>query len=168
MPRRWYVAQTGSRQEGVAVENLERQAFQSFCPRFPKLRRHARRVETVLEPLFPGYVFVRFDVSIDPWRSINGTRGVSRLVGANAARPLPMPEAAMTHVRRLCEGGAESSGVDSIRVGDPVRILSGPFAEQLATVQSLHSAGRIRVLLGILGGEAPLQLAAGAVAPVGP
>ncbi|WP_066801114.1 transcription termination/antitermination protein NusG [Sphingomonas soli] len=163
MPRRWYVAETETRGEGVAVANLERQSFTSFCPRFRKVRRHARRVDTVLAPLFPGYVFVRFDVDTDPWRSINGTRGVRRLVSISPARPRPMPEAAMTQL--LASFGEDPAPEASVRIGDSVKIVSGPFAEQLATVESLDGKGRVRVLLEILGSSTGLRLSADSIVP---
>lgn len=160
--RQWYVAETEPRKEGLAVANLERQSFSSLCPRFQKIRRHARREETVLAPLFPGYVFVRFDVDSDPWRSINGTMGVRRLISFNA-RPQPMPDLAIHPLLARCNDGILAPIANDLRVGEVVRVISGPFAEQLATVESLDDKGRVRVLLDILGRAASLRLGAGSV-----
>ena len=57
----WYVVETLPRAELVAQSHLQRQSFGCFFPQFEKTRRHARRVDRVLAPVFPGYVFVRFD-----------------------------------------------------------------------------------------------------------
>jgi hypothetical protein len=76
--KRWYVARTQPRAEGRAIANLEKQNFRTFCPRFRKSRQHARRVENVLVPLFPSYIFVRLDLSRDRWRSVNGLRTICR------------------------------------------------------------------------------------------
>ena len=83
---RWYVAQSTPRKEGVAIQNLRNQGFDAYCPRVRRTRRHARKFSTVNEPLFPGYVFVAIDVTEQPWRSINGTFGVTRIL-TDSAQP---------------------------------------------------------------------------------
>lgn len=150
----------------LALQHLERQGFAAFCPRFRKTRRHARRIDHVLSPVFPGYIFVRFDRDQDQWRSINGTVGVSRLVGNSSARPQPMPDAAMETIMARCEGGVMVGAMDAFHQGQQVRLLSGPFADQLAEVERLHDRGRVRVLLNILGGISPVDLHVSAIAPV--
>jgi transcription antitermination factor NusG len=163
--RRWYVAVTEPGKEGLAVRNLEQQSFRSMCPRFRKTRRHARRTHEVLAPLFPGYVFVSFDVDNDPWRSINGTLGVRRLISFDPARPQPMPEAAMTQLMGRCDDGLVTRLIGGVRAGDAVKVISGPFAGQLAAVESLDAKGRVRILLDILGGATGLQIRIGCLAP---
>src|SRR5690349_20642365 len=75
--RRWYAVQCLSNREGGAAAHLENQNFPVFLPRRRKTCRHARRIETVLVPFFPGYLFVTLDLSKDRWRSVNGTYGVA-------------------------------------------------------------------------------------------
>ena len=165
LSRRWYVAVTEPGKEGLAVRNLEQQSFRSLCPRFRTTRRHARRTHEVLAPLFPGYVFVSFDVDNDPWRSINGTLGVRRLISFDPARPQPMPDAAMTQLLGRCHDGIVTRLIGGVQPGDAVKIVSGPFAGQLAEVESLDTKGRVRILLNILGGATGLQIKIGCLAP---
>ena len=86
--RRWYAVHTQPQAEGKAEFNLRRQGFEVYCPRLRKQRRHARRIDTVLTPLFPRYLFTALDVDEQPWRAINGTFGVVHLVGCGE-RPTP-------------------------------------------------------------------------------
>src|SRR5258707_8208915 len=88
---RWYVAQTHPRAEAKAAEQLNRQGFHVYLPRFLKRRRHARRIETVAAPLFPRYLFVTVDMMCQRWRSIHSTIGVSRLV-CNGDDPVPVAD----------------------------------------------------------------------------
>lgn len=166
---RWYVAETLPGREGVAIQNLRRQAFRGFCPRFRKLRKHARRQDVVLVPLFPGYVFIALDPEREPWRSINGTFGIRRLIGSDGSRPRPMPEAAMEQILARCADGAD--GIVTRLLDDPepgrrVRIINGPFADSLASIESLDGRGRVRILLDILGGECPVSMNVDCLAPV--
>jgi len=162
---RWYVAETLPHKEDMAIQNLRRQAFRSFCPRFRKLRKHARRQSMVLAPLFPGYVFVFLDPDQQPWRSINGTFGVRRLVGSEGVRPQPMPDAAMELILARCTDGVMTRLLDDPEPGRRVRIISGPFADSLASVETLDDRGRVHVLLDILGGECSIRMDINCLAP---
>lgn len=162
---RWYVVETIPRKEALAVEHLRRQAFQGFCPRLRKLRRHARKREHILVPLFPNYVFVRFDADNRPWRSINGTLGVKHLIGSESNRPQPMPGAAMEAILSRCEDGVVTQLIDEPREGQTVRIIAGPFAESLAAIETLDDRGRVSVLLDILGRRTSVRLTMNSLAP---
>src|SRR5690348_6651754 len=73
---RWYAVHCLSHREGVAAGHLRNQEYSVFLPLRRKTRRHARKIETVRVPFFPGYLFIRIDTSRDRWRSVNGTYGV--------------------------------------------------------------------------------------------
>ena len=161
----WFVAETQPRKERIAEVNLHRQSFANLCPRFRAVRRHARRTESVLTPLFPGYVFVRFDPKRDPWRAINGTLGVKRLLTLDPYNPVPMPENVMAHILARCEDGLMTRLVDDLTPGMKVRIIDGPLANAVAEVESLNAAGRVRVLLEILGLSTPVTLDQASLAP---
>src|SRR5215831_10830985 len=87
---RWYLAHTRPNNERKAEFHLNAQGFVTFLPQIEKTIRHARRLATVRRPLFPRYLFVRFDVTQDRWLSVNGTIGVGRLVMQDG-RPVAVP-----------------------------------------------------------------------------
>jgi transcription antitermination factor NusG len=150
----WFVAQTLHHREKLAALHLGAQGFRIFLPRFRKTVRHARQLREVVAPVFPGYIFLILDPERDRWRSINGTFGVARLVSAQG-RPVPVPcgtvEAmiATTDQSGLVRLGGE------LTPGQAVRVVAGPFAGGLGVLERLDGKGRVRVLLRIMGGEAP-------------
>ena len=73
---RWYVVQTHPHAESRAMEQLRQQGFVTYLPKLLKQRRHARKVETVIRPLFPRYLFVLVDITTQRWRAIHSTIGV--------------------------------------------------------------------------------------------
>jgi transcriptional antiterminator RfaH len=164
-PAAWYVVETQPRAEREAQSHLARQHFGSFCPRFRKTRRHARRTDEVMVPVFPGYLFVTFDPERDNWTAINGTRGVRRLVGPRANRPDAMPPAAMEALFARCEGELITSLCPTLAAGQTVRMLNGPFADVLAEVERLDERGRVRVLLDLLGGRTGVVVDVADLAP---
>lgn len=149
----WYAVEVQPQAERRAQENLLRQGFENFCPRVKKIRSHARRKELVLAPLFPGYLFVRFDKMRHQWRSINGTLGVRRLVSADPGRPQAMPDAAIQLLISRCDPGTGCLSDEPLGPGINVRFVAGPLIDRLATVESLEPGGRVRLLLEILGGH---------------
>jgi transcriptional antiterminator RfaH len=134
-------------------------------PKREKTVRHARKLRTVVAPFFPRYMFVVLDLERDQWRPINGTRGVANLVMQGdrnlvmqGDRPQPVPLG-------IVETLVASTGEDGLlkvrprlNVGDPVRLLQGPFAEYLGTLDRLDDSGRVRVLLEMLGRRVPVTV----------
>ncbi len=154
--RRWRLVRTHARREAFAAEQLQRQGFRVFLPRQLKTVRHARRLRVTLAAYFPGYLFVELDLAGDRWRSVGGTLGVAHLVG-HGEQPAAVPRGV---VEALIEA-ADERGVlagPQLRAGQQVRITAGAFADQLAVIERMDDAGRVRVLLEIMGAQAPVTL----------
>jgi transcriptional antiterminator RfaH len=149
---RWYVVHSQPHREKRAAAHLQFQGFRTFLPLQRKTVRHARQFRVTEAPFFPRYLFVRFSVDHDRWRSIWGTVGVSRLL-MEGERPLPVAE------KIVCEliDRAEPSGLlalpPSLEPGQKVRLTAGPFAGLVGTLAALDEKQRVRVLLDLMGTE---------------
>jgi len=148
---RWYAVNTQAHQEARADENLRRQGFDSWLPRFRRQRKHARRIDHVLAPLFPGYLFVRLDPEIERWRSINGTFGVVRLL-CNGDAPLAVPDGLVEEIMQRRDGcGTVVLPPRSLAFGKVVRVVAGPFADLEGLVQEMPGRDRVVLLFNLLG-----------------
>ena len=163
---RWYVAQVLSQKEGYAAEHLARQGFQTFFPRFSRASGRAGKRGAVLAPLFPGYIFVKFDIKVDRWLAVNSTRGVIRLVGPRLSAPSAVSADLIALLMSRCSGGILDKLPDYIRAGDRIQINAGPLAGQIAQIESFDDRGRVRVLLSMLGAEHSVAVTADQLAPV--
>jgi transcription elongation factor/antiterminator RfaH len=162
---RWYVVYTLPHRERSAQLHLRNQGFQTFLPLLSKTSRHARRYNTVLAPLFPRYIFVAFDVTRTRWRTINGTRGVTTLIMQDD-RPAPAQSGIVeTLIASSSPAGEVLFWRDAV-TGDRVRLIAGPFAGQLGILQRLNSAGRVQVLLEIMGTQILTKLHMRSLVPV--
>jgi transcriptional antiterminator RfaH len=162
---RWFVAQTLHQREKLAALHLGAQGFRSFLPRFRKTIRHARQLREVVAPVFPGYIFLILDTERDRWRSINGTFGIARLVSAHG-RPVPVPRGTVeAMIEAMDQRGLVRLGTD-LTPGQAVRVIAGPFAGGLGVLERLDGKARVRVLLQIMGGEAPFSMDRAALAAV--
>jgi transcription antitermination factor NusG len=121
------------------------------------MRRHARKIEKVRRPFFPGYLFVSLDIERERWRSINSTVGVIRIILQNE-RPAPAP----VGVVEALMAASDSDDVLQIRmdlnVGQKVRVIDGPLADLIGELDQLTDPDRVRVLLDIMGGRTRVTL----------
>ncbi len=162
--KRWYVARTQPHAEGRAAANLETQSFLAFCPRFRKSRRHARRLESVLMPLFPSYIFVQLDLSCDRWRSVKSTRGVAQMI-MHGDMPQAVASGVVESLRQRLRADGSVDLTPRLELGQSVRITHGPFADLVGTLDQLDSSGRVRVLLSLLGRSVSVALKGEALLP---
>jgi transcription elongation factor/antiterminator RfaH len=162
---RWYAVHTLPLSEVRAEWHLGNQGFQTFMPKRRKTVRHARKSSTVEAPFFPRYLFIVLDRSRHQWRSINGTYGVSRLVMCGG-EPHPVPRGVVEALMASVDGSGILQLGQHFQVGGPVRLLAGPFAEQLAILDHLDDVGRVRVLLEIFGRKVAVSTEAKNVLPL--
>ncbi|MEQ8356277.1 MAG: transcription termination/antitermination NusG family protein [Kiloniellaceae bacterium] len=154
---RWYVAQTQVHGEERARVNLERQGFHAYLPCYRRERRHARRVDEVRAPLFPGYIFVELDLDCAPWRSINGTLGVARLI-CRAERPVALPPGVVEELTaREDDRGLVVLQPRRFRKGEALRIVHGALADCLGFFEKMADRDRVILLLDLLGRKVRVQ-----------
>jgi transcriptional antiterminator RfaH len=149
---RWYAAYTQPQTEARAAQQLRNQGFDVFLPLCRRLRRHARRSETVLRPLFPRYLFVALDSERQRWRSVNGTRGIIHLV-CQGDRPAAVPAGVVEALRARADGTG-AVPLDALAVferGQPVLVTDGPFAGHTGRYEALTADQRVILLLELLG-----------------
>lgn len=154
---RWYVAQVQPRREPLAVEHLERQGFATFVPKILRRCRAAKGPALRREALFPAYVFVRFDMRRDRWRSINGTIGVARLVSFGE-KPAALPNGFVEALLQRMNGEDEISMDTPLANGSSVRVVGGIFDELTGTILKRKSRERVFVLLDLLSGAHQVEL----------
>lgn len=162
----WYAVHTKARNERLAVEHLERQGYRTHLPLIRAARHRRGRWQGTVEPLFPGYVFVRLDLRSDNSAPIRSTRGVIGLVRFGG-EPLPVPHAFM-RVLHAARGDANDP-IDPdhlLRAGDRVTLVEGPMTGLMAIVEAKSGRDRVLLLLELLGRQNRISAARHQVAPV--
>ena len=147
----WFVAQLKPNCAAIAERNLVRQGFALFSP-FEQLSvRRGQQFKLVQKPLFPGYIFINMAAGSAPWQSINATYGVSRLVSFSLSAPAPVPADLMANLMLRCDAAGKLMPSRTFAEGEAVRIIAGPFADFIGTVEGIAPQQRIWLLLDILG-----------------
>lgn len=155
--QRWYAAQVQPRRERLALAHLARQDFATYCPVVKRTRRLGGRSVTGEEAMFPGYVFVAFDIQRERWRSVNGTIGVMRLISFGT-QPAPLPQGFVERLQDLAGTGGLVRYAETFQPGDSVRIVGGAFNGLCGALASGGARERVTVLLQLLSGETKVTL----------
>jgi transcriptional antiterminator RfaH len=153
----WHVVYTNIRCEFRANMGLKAKGFETFLPYLRKRIRHARYTQAVERPLFPRYLFVRFDVEKDEWFDpIKSTDGVEDIIRNNSI-PVRIPQAELDPIIHAQKAGefdlTRKRPISSeYAEGEVIRISAGPFAGFAAEVlATMPDKARAEVALQLFG-----------------
>lgn len=164
--KRWYLVYCKPRQERVAVENLERQGYETYLPRVRETRRRAGQRVKVIAPLFPRYLFIHLDEEFDNWGPIRSTLGVVSLVRFGQL-PARVPDELLDLLRRREDAeGLQAIDPQPLKAGMRVRVASGSLAGYEGIFLAKTGRERVIVLLDILGKATRTQMDALDIEPV--
>ncbi len=141
----WYALQVRTRYEKSVATLLDGKGYKWFLPLYKRRRRWSDRIKEIELPLFPGYLFCRFD--IQKRLPILKTPGVLLVVGT-AKTPVPIDETEITAIQSLVKSGLPSQPWPFLQVGQRVRIDSGALCGLEGIL--LHFKGRHRIVLSVM------------------
>ncbi len=156
---RWYAVQTKPcQEERVRFWLRQRCSLPVFLPKLEILRKRRSRRVSLVEPLFPSYLFVYMTLEPAPWYAVKWTPGVKQIVGTGEV-PTPVPGEVIALLRGRCGDDEIVQWRPALRGGEAVRVMHGPFAGLEGVLQRPRSRGdRVRVLLNLLGSLAPVEM----------
>jgi len=120
----WFALQVRTRQEASVAQQLNGQGYERFLPLYKVRKRWSDRIKEVNAPLFPGYLFCRFNPQ--DRLPILKTPGVIQIVGFNNG-PTAVDEAEISSIQTLVTAGVPHQPWPFLAAGDRVRIESGPL-----------------------------------------
>ena len=136
----------------MARDQLRQLGVEAFLPSFVRLSRWGVRGDVVKieAPLFPGYMFARFDAATS-LGVVKRAGGVSQVIGPGS-RPLRIGDEIVETLRRACHNSSLVSPVPYVpfRQGERVTVARGPFAGLTGVVDRTKSRTRIIVSIELL------------------
>ncbi len=157
MALEWYALAVQPRKEQYVESQLAAQGYEVSCPRYRKVIRHARQTKTVLSPLFPGYLFVQIDLTVQNWRKANWIPGSIGLVKFDN-RPATLNSG---FIDAYVSGNREDGLVkfkDPLKIGDRVRAVGGPLDSLTGEIVAMADQDRVKVLMEALNRKVHLTL----------
>lgn len=158
--QRWYCLQTAPRAELLAILHLTQRGFPTFLP------LHQPGERQVLQPVFPGWLFVQFDQAAGLWGPIQHAPGVRALYAAT-----PLDAAFVAELIRLYgPGGAavlpeKAQALEPLERGQMVRVADGHGMDLVGVVQ-WSDRNKVELLAEVMGGRVRIVKARRAVVEV--
>ncbi len=154
----WFLAYTRPGQEDLAQQHLKQQAFESYLPRYKRLKKSALSTDIVFEPMFPRYVFFRPKQAEQSVAPVSSTRGISHIIRFGGTFATIQSET--LGIIRLLEqerNAADEAALSALQPGQKVRFLHLAFSGLEGLVKSAASR-RVAVLLELMGRQQIIQV----------
>lgn len=119
----WYALYVRSHHEKVVESALKGKGYAAFSPFYRTKRRRVDRTVEIDIPLFPGYVFCRFNAS--QRLPILITPGIVEIVPAN--KPHPVDDSEISSIRTLALSGLPVQPWPFLASGQRMRLNAGPL-----------------------------------------
>lgn len=147
LEHRWYALYVRPRHEKTVSSQLQARQQETFLPLYSTKNRWADRWKTVMLPLFPGYVFCRFDLASRA--TVLAASGIVDLVRLGG-EPAAIDESAIEAIRSIVNSGALVEPYPDLARGDRVVIRGGPFNGLSGTLMEVRNSLRLVVSIDLL------------------
>ncbi len=149
MARGWYVVRIQPRAEYLAASELEHDGFEIF---FPCVKSPYARVGHSDTPLFPGYLFLRWNSEDEGWPSFRPAHRVSGWVNFDGVIPIVPDEVVINLIQRVKDINGGDGLWRRFRLGERVRVVSDAL-ESLGEIAEEPKSpnARAKVLLHFMG-----------------
>lgn len=163
---RWFVVHTYSGMEARVAEQLKQrvesmdltsEVFELLIPTQEKIEIRSGQKRKIKEKIFPGYLLVRMILTDRSWLTVRTTNGITGFIGVGNS-PTPLGNQEVVTIEKFMSMEAPKFKA-KFSTGEAVKIIDGPFADFLGTVENIdEERGKIRVLVSIFGRETPVEL----------
>jgi len=144
----WYAIRIQSKLGGLAASGLRGKGYEDFLPLYRVRRKWSDRIKELELPLFPGYLFCRFDLK-ECLLPILTTPGVIGIVSAGKT-PVPVDNEEIEAIRVTIRSGLPIQPWPIPQVGCRVYLEAGPLAGIEGIVTDTGKADRLIVSVSLL------------------
>jgi transcription antitermination factor NusG len=120
----WYALQVRSRKESYVASQITGHGFECLLPTYKSIRKWSDRVKELEQPLFPGYLFCRFD--FQSRRPIVTTPGVLQVVGYGRTA-IPVSDEEIQALQLAVSTDVPKQSWPYLEVGQRVKVNYGPL-----------------------------------------
>lgn len=152
----WFALNVRTRHEDVVATILENKGYEIFLPLYQSRRMWSDRIKELQVPLFPGYVFCRFDTAHRTVPIVT-TPGVIRIVGF-AGQPVPMDEREIESVRIIARSALPAEPWPYVQAGSPVRITYGSLTGVEGVLVEVKKQHQLVVSINLLQRSVAVQI----------
>jgi len=159
----WFAVRTASGREKAVASQLAYKGFEEFLPVYRTQRQWSDRIKHLELPLFPGYLFSRFD--FNHRLPILITPGIQLIVGLGKM-PTPVSDAEIEALRRVVASGVRAEPHEYLSVGQRIRVREGALAGVEGILLQVKNTWRIVLSVELLRRSVSVELDRAAITPV--
>ena len=159
----WFALQVRARQEAGVGEQLKGQGYERFLPFYKVRKRWSDRIKEMEAPLFPGYLFCRFNPH--DRLPILKTPGVIQIVGFNNT-PAAVDDDEILSIQRLVASGVQHQPCPFLTVGDRVRISAGPLLGLEGLLTDIKGSHRLVLSVSLLQRSVAVEIDSAFITPL--
>ncbi|MBZ5526377.1 MAG: UpxY family transcription antiterminator [Acidobacteriia bacterium] len=160
---RWFALHVRTRFESAVAVHLQGKGYEFFLPMYVEKRRWSDRMQEIEQPLFPGYVFCRFDPQAR--LPILVTPGVIGVVGVGKT-PIAIADEEIAGIQTVVNSGLPSQPWPFLQIGERVQIGSGPLHGLTGILEEIKGRHRLILAVTLLQRSVAVEIDVACVRPV--
>ncbi len=167
---KWYIAHVlsgyenkvqKSLKERILNHNLQDSFAVIYVPQEMVTTNVSGKKRSLKKKFFPGYMMLQMRLNDETWHLVKNTDKITDFVGGERGKPLPIPDEEARAMLEQATGGfkkSRSMATADFGQGDSVKVIEGPFASFVGTVEEVNDKGKVRVQVSIFGRPTPVEL----------
>lgn len=165
---KWYVAHALSGYENRVIKTLKERILNHnmkelfadiIVPEETVVSNVGGKKRNIKKKFFPGYVLIKMIMNEDTWHLVKDTDKITGFVGGVKGHPQPITDEEASFMLGQVQGDYKKPrSAVSYSSGDSVKVVEGPFASFVGTVEAVNPNGKLKVNVSIFGRPTPVEL----------
>lgn len=165
---KWYIVKTLTGQENRVQKTLRENVVNNkmteffgeiLVPEETVVTNANGKKRTIKKKFFPGYVLINMILNDKTWHLVKSTDKISGFVGGTLDKPAPISDEEAAYMTNQAEEGFKRPRTSvNFSEGESVKVIEGPFASFVGTIEAVSDKGKVRVNVSIFGRPTPVEL----------
>lgn len=165
---KWYIAKAQTGQENKVTKSLKERIVnykmtdlfsEILVPEETVVTTANGKKKTIKKKFFPGYVLIKMIMNDKTWHLVKSTDKITGFVGGTLDKPAPITNEEAAYMTSQMEDGFKKPRTSiNFTEGESVKVIEGPFANFVGTIEAVNEKGKIKVNVSIFGRPTPVEL----------
>ncbi len=165
---RWYIAKAQTGQENKVTKSLKERIVNHkmteffsdiLVPEETLVTTAGGKKKTIKKKFFPGYVLIKMIMNDKTWHLVKSTDKITGFVGGTLDKPSPITNEEAAYMTSQMEDGFKKPRTSvNFSEGESVKVIEGPFANFVGTIEAVNEKGKVKVSVSIFGRPTPVEL----------
>ncbi len=165
---KWYIAKAQTGQENKVTKSLKERIVnykmtdlfaEVLVPEETVVTTANGKKKTIKKKFFPGYVLIKMIMNDKTWHLVKSTDKITGFVGGTLDKPAPITNEEAAYMTSQMEDGFKKPRTSiNFSEGESVKVIEGPFANFVGTIEAVSDKGKVKVNVSIFGRPTPVEL----------